>query len=302
MEKIGETVALAFIATVLGMIFALPVSFLAARNLMWASPVTRGLYYVVRTILNVVRSIETLMWAIVFAVWVGLGPYGGMLALMLHTIAALGKLYSEAIESIDPGPIEAVRATGANSLQVIVYAVLPQIVPTFLSFTLYRWDINVRMSTVIGLISDAGLGFLVIQWVRLNNLRAMATAIIAIVLVVAILDYTSAWLRQRVIAGTPVSRRASPARRYATTALLLIGFAVAFVWSWGVSRISFYDLVVGAPEGLNMIRSFLVPEMFTRPTEELSVSATLPVPCGTGAGGVAEVSGPRGKSILRNSA
>ena len=240
LEKIGETVALAFMATVLGMIFALPVSFMAARNLMWGSPITRGIYYVVRTILNVVRSIETLMWAIVFAVWVGLGPFGGMLALTLHTIAALGKLYSEAIESIDEGPIEAVRATGANSLQVIVYAVLPQIVPTFLSFTLYRWDINVRMSTVIGLISDAGLGFLVIQWVRLNNLRAMATAIIAIVLVVAILDFVSAWLRQRIIAGTPASRRASPARRYLTTGLLLLGFAAAFIWSWNVSKISFY--------------------------------------------------------------
>jgi phosphonate transport system permease protein len=177
--------------------------------------------------------------------------------------------------------------------QVIVYAVLPQIVPTFLSFTLYRWDINVRMSTVIGLISDAGLGFLVIQWVRLGNLRAMATAIIAIVLVVAILDYVSAWLRKRIIEGTPVSRRASPLRRYLTTGLLLIGFAVAFIWSWNVSRISFVDLVRGAPEGLRMISSFLVPELFTRPTEEKSVSATLPVPCGSGQAGVAQVSGPR---------
>ena len=250
LEKIGETVALAFMATVLGMIFALPVSFLAARNLMWGHPVTRAIYYVVRTMLNVVRSIETLMWAIVFAVWVGLGPFGGMLALMLHTVAALGKLYSEAIESIDPGPIEAMRATGANMPQVIVYAVLPQIVPTFLSFTLYRWDINVRMSTVIGLISDAGLGFLVIQWVRLGNLRAMATAIIAIVLVVAILDYVSAWLRKRIIEGTPAGRRASPLRRYVTTGLLLIGFAAAFVWSWNVAEISIVDFVQGAPEGL----------------------------------------------------
>jgi phosphonate transport system permease protein len=293
LEKIGETVALAFMATVLGMIFALPVSFLASRNLMWGGPVTRGIYYVVRTILNVVRSIETLMWAIVFAVWVGLGPFGGMLALMLHTIAALGKLYSEAIESIDPGPIEALRSTGASMPQVIVYAVLPQIVPTFLSFTLYRWDINVRMSTVIGLISDAGLGFLVIQWVRLNNLRAMATAILAIVLVVAILDYVSAWLRRRIIEGTPASRRASPLRRTVTTGLLLIGFAAAFVWSWNVSKISFVDLVQGAPEGLGMIRSFLVPELFTRPSEEQSVSATLPVPCGSGQTEEAQVSGPR---------
>jgi phosphonate transport system permease protein len=171
--------------------------------------------------------------------------------------------------------------------------VLPQIVPTFLSFTLYRWDINVRMSTVIGLISDAGLGFLVIQWVRLNKLRAMATAIIAIVLVVAILDYVSAWLRKRIIEGTPVGRRASPLRRVVTTGLLAIGFAAAFVWSWNVSRISFVDFAQGAPEGMRMIGAFLVPELFTRPAEEPSVSTTLPVPCGSGEAQAAQVSGPR---------
>jgi phosphonate transport system permease protein len=291
-EKIGETVALAFMATVLGLIFALPVSFLAARNLMWGNPATRVVYYVVRTLLNIVRSIETLMWAIVFAVWVGLGPFGGMLALMFHTIAALGKLYSEAIESIDPGPIEAVRATGATLPQVIVYAVLPQIVPTFLSFTLYRWDINVRMSTVIGLISDAGLGFLVIQWIRLNRFRSMATAIIAIVLVVAILDYVSGWLRQRVIAGTPAGQRASSMRRTATTGLLVVGFSAAFVWSWSVSRIDLIDFVEGAPTGFKLARAFLIPNMFTRPTEEHSVSATLPVPCSSGEPPPPETGGP----------
>jgi phosphonate transport system permease protein len=293
LEKIGETVALAFMATVLGVIFALPVSFLAARNLMWGSPATRAVYYVVRTLLNIVRSIETLIWAIVFAVWVGLGPFAGTLALLFHTIAALGKLYSEAIESIDPGPIEAVRATGANAVQVVVYAVLPQIVPTFLSFTLYRWDINVRMSTVIGLVSDAGLGFLVIQWIRLNRFRSMATAIIAIVLVIAILDYVSARLRQRILAGTPASQRAGPIRRYATRTLVLIGFAAAFVWSWQVSRISLADLVDGAPGGLRLIRSFLVPDMFTRPTQERTFSATLPVPCGVAEPSPPAVSGAR---------
>jgi phosphonate transport system permease protein len=292
-EKIGETVALAFMATALGLIFALPLSFLAARNLMWGNPVTRVVYYVVRTLLNVVRSIESLMWAIILVVWVGLGPFNGMLALMFHTIAALGKLYSEAIESIDPGPIEAIRATGATFPQVVVYAVLPQIVPTFLSFTLYRWDINVRMSTVVGLISDAGLGFLVIQWIRLNNFRAMATAIIAIVLVVAILDYASGWLRERVIAGRPAGQRVSPLRRYATTGLLIVGFVAAFAWSWNVSKISFYDLAEGAPRGVAMMRDFLVAEFFTRPTEEHSVSATLPVPCSAGEPSLPQESGPR---------
>jgi phosphonate transport system permease protein len=293
LEKIGETIALAFMATVLGLIFAVPVSFLAARNLMWGNSFTRGVYYVVRTLLNVVRSIETLMWAIVFVVWVGVGPFGGMLALTLHTIAALGKLYSEAIESIDPGPIEAIRATGATFPQVVVYAVLPQIVPTFLSFTLFRWDINVRMSTVIGLISDAGLGFLVIQWIRLGDLRAMATAIIAIMLVVAILDYVSGWLRERVIRGTPAGQEASPTRRLAMTAVVTIGFIGAFIWSWNVSRINPVELVRGAPAGLQMLRDFVVPDMLTRPTEEKSVSATLPVPCGSGQPSTSDVSGPR---------
>jgi succinate dehydrogenase hydrophobic anchor subunit len=149
------------------------------------------------------------------------------------------------------------------------------------------------MSTVIGLISDAGLGFLVIQWVRLGNLRAMATAIIAIVLVVAILDYVSAWLRKRIIEGTPAGKRASPLRRTVTMVLLVIGFAVAFVWSWNVARVSFVDLVQGAPQGLKLMGDFLVPEMFTRPTEDQSVSATLPVPCGSGLAEGAKVSGPR---------
>jgi phosphonate transport system permease protein len=292
-EKIGETVALAFMATVLGLIFALPVSFLAARNLMWGNPVTRAIYYVVRTALNIVRSIETLMWAIVFAVWVGLGPFGGMMALMFHTIAALGKLYSEAIESIDPGPIEAIRATGASFPQVVVYGVLPQIVPTFLSFTLYRWDINVRMSTVIGLISDAGLGFLVIQWIRLNRFRSMATAIIAIVLVVAILDYVSGWLRERVIAGTPAGQRVRPVRRYVTTGVLIVGFAAVFAWSWNVSKISFYDFAEGTPRGVRMMRDFLVAQFITRPTDEHSVGATFPVPCSAGEASPPQESGPR---------
>ncbi len=293
LEKIGETVALAFMATVLGLLFALPVSFLAARNLMWGHPVTRVIYYVVRTMLNIVRSIETLMWAIVFAVWVGLGPFGGMLALMFHTIAALGKLYSEAIESIDPGPIEAIRATGATFPQVVVFGVLPQIVPTFLSFTLFRWDINVRMSTVIGLISDAGLGFLVIQWIRLNRFRSMATAIIAIVLVIAILDYVSGWLRERVIAGTPAGKGPSRLRRYVTTGVVLVGFVAAFAWSWNVSRINLVEFVQGAPTGLKLARDFLVPEMFTRPTEEHRVGATLPVPCSAGQPSTPQQSGPR---------
>ncbi len=292
-EKIGETVALAFLATILGMIFALPISFLAARNLMFHNPVTRVIYYIVRTSLNIVRSIETLMWAIIFAVWVGLGPFGGMLALMIHTIAALGKLYSEAIESIDPGPIEAVRATGANDLQVIVYAVVPQILPTFASFTLYRWDINVRMSTVIGLISDAGLGFLVIQWIRLNQFSAMATAILAIMFVVTTLDYASSILRKRIIEGKPASPKQNPFVRWGKWAIVLALFVVTFAWSWNVAEVSFTNLVTGLPSGMKLMKAFAVPDLLDRPTEAHSVRQPLPVPCGVAEAPQPPASGPR---------
>ena len=283
-EKIGETIALAFISTVMGVLFAVPLSFMAARNLMGGNPLTRAVYYVMRTTLNVVRSIETLMWAIIFAVWVGLGPFAGSLALWLHTVAALGKLYSEAIESIDPGPIEAVRATGARGPQVVVYAVLPQIVPTFTSFTLFRWDINVRLSTVIGLVSDAGLGFLVIQWIRLTRFSSMATAIIAIIIVVASLDYVSGWLRERIIAGQPLVRGASPTMRNIFRGAFALGFVGLFLWSWQVAEIDMQELVRGAPDGLRIVRAFAVPELFDRPQETFTVSQPLPVPCGSGDG------------------
>lgn len=279
-EKIGETLALAFLSTVLGVIFAVPVSFLAARNLMGGSPVTLFIYSVVRAILNIIRSIETLIWAIIFAVWVGLGPFAGTLALWFHTVAALAKLYSESIESIDPGPIEAIRATGASWPQMVVYAVLPQILPTFTSFTLYRFDINVRMSTVIGLVSDAGLGFLVIQWVRLNRFSAMATAIIAIVIVVAVLDYLSGWLRERIIQGRPIISDKSPPVRAILRVLIVVGFVAAFAWSWRVAKIDLVKLVTGAPDGLALAREFAVPDLFTRPKETTAISAPIVVPCG----------------------
>ena len=279
-EKIGETLALAFLATVMGVIFAVPVSFLAARNLMSGNAATRIIYNVVRAILNIIRSIETLIWAIIFAVWVGLGPFAGTLALWFHTVAALAKLYSESIESIDPGPIEAVKATGASWTQIVVYAVLPQILPTFTSFTLYRFDINVRLSTVIGLVSDAGLGFLVIQWVRLNRFSAMATAIIAIIIVVAVLDYVSGWLRERIIQGRPIISHRSPPVRALLRILIIAGFVATFAWSWRVAQIDLVELVRGAPQGLALAREFAIPDLVTQPTTTTAISAPIVVPCG----------------------
>lgn len=162
-------------------------------------PIGSVIYMIIRTILNAVRSIEPLIYVIIFVVWVGIGPFAGALALALHTIAALAKLYSEQVESISSGPLEAVTATGANRLQTIMYAVVPQIIPPYISFTMYRWDINVRMSTIIGFAGGGGIGFLLQQNIRLLNYRAAAVQMLAIAIVVATMDYTSAMIRERFV-------------------------------------------------------------------------------------------------------
>ena len=162
-------------------------------------PIGIVMYGIIRTILNGTRSIEALVMAIVFVTWVGLGPFAGALALGLHTVAALAKLYSEQVESISEGPLEAVQATGANRLQTIVFAVVPQIIPPYISFTMYRWDINVRMSTIIGFVGGGGIGFILQQNVNLLNYRAASVNMLAIAIVVATMDYISSSLRERFV-------------------------------------------------------------------------------------------------------
>jgi phosphonate ABC transporter permease subunit PhnE len=164
-------------------------------------PLPTGLtiYFIIRTILNGTRSVESLVMAIVFVIWVGIGPFAGSLALALHTLAALAKLYSEQVESILPGPLEAVTATGANRLQTIVYAVVPQIVSPYISFTMYRWDINVRMSTIIGFVGGGGIGFLLQQNINLLDYRAASVQMLAIAVVVALMDFVSSVVRERMV-------------------------------------------------------------------------------------------------------
>lgn len=199
LDRMVETVFLALMGTTMGVVFAVPLSFLGARNLTSHLPAGGAVYAVTRALFNLTRSIEALVLAIIFTVWVGLGPFAGVLALGVHSIASLGKLYSEAIESIDTGPIEAIMATGASALQVIRYAVVPQIVPQFIAFTIYRWDINVRFSTVIGFVGGGGIGFVLQQYINLLQWPQAATALWMIALVVAALDYASAVVRERVV-------------------------------------------------------------------------------------------------------
>lgn len=193
-----DTIFMALMSTTVALPFAFFVSFLCARNLMKHHWYTKAIYFVLRFVFNFSRSVEPILWAIVFSVWIGIGPFAGMMALMIHSVASLAKQYSEVIEDIDYGPMEAIEATGANPVQVVAYGVVPQIVLPFLSFTIFRWDINIRMATVIGLVGGGGIGTLLFQYQGHADWQSVGTIIIAIALVVWIMDYLTARIREAI--------------------------------------------------------------------------------------------------------
>lgn len=195
LKLLVESLFLAFMATLFSTPIAFVLAFFAASNLTRHSRTMRWLYTFVRTYINISRSIEPLIWAIVLAVWVGIGPFAGALALMIHSISSLVKQYSEAIECVDEGPIEAITATGANRIAVAWFAVVPQVLLPYLAFTIYRWDINVRMSTVIGLVGGGGIGSLLIQEQGLAHWTQVGTIAFLIFLVVWTMDFFSARIR-----------------------------------------------------------------------------------------------------------
>lgn len=195
LSAIVETVYLAFMATVLALPASFVLAFLSARNLMRGNMWLRATYTLVRGLTNFTRSIEPLVWAVIFTVWVKVGPFPGMLALMVHTISSLAKQYSEQIEDIDPGPMEAIASTGARPLQIVWFGVVPQVFIPFLSFTIYRWDINVRMATVIGLVGGGGIGTMLNQYQMLAQWREVGLIVLVIALVVWAMDYVSARIR-----------------------------------------------------------------------------------------------------------
>jgi phosphonate ABC transporter permease subunit PhnE len=193
-----ETIFMALMATLLGLILAFPLSFLGARNLMGKGPLGWAIYTLTRAFFNIFRSVEVLIWAIIFAVWVSFGPFAGVIALAIHTVAALGKLYSEQVESIDPGPVEAMTAVGARRWQIIIYGIIPQIIPSFMAFTMYRWDINVRMSTIIGLVGGGGIGRILFYYKNELEWEKVGAVVITIIAVVWTMDYISGRVRERI--------------------------------------------------------------------------------------------------------
>src|SRR4030042_6059465 len=171
---------------------ALPFSFLAAKNLTGRSRASLWLYYLTRATFNILRSIEALLYVAIFVFWVGIGPFAGMLALAVTTFALIGKLFSEAIENIETGPIEAINATGANRLQMIFYAIIPQIVPSFVSYIVYQWDINIRMATIIGFAGGGGIGLTLSTFFGSLQYHKAGTVVLSIVVVVALMDFARA--------------------------------------------------------------------------------------------------------------
>lgn len=194
-----ETIYLALLATMFAIPFAFVLSFFAAKNLMSGSPLSKLVYIFIRTLSTIFRSIEAIVWAIIFCVWVGIGPFAGMLALWIHSIASLIKLYSEQIENIDPGPVEAIKASGASTLQVWRYAVAPQILAPYLAFTIYRWDINVRMATIVGFVGGGGIGLALYQQQQMLAWRNVGLIMWLIALVVWIMDMFSGYIRTKLI-------------------------------------------------------------------------------------------------------
>lgn len=193
--EVVETIFVAFLATAIAVPAAFILAFFCAKNIM-TTPATFAIYAFLRTILNLTRSIEPLIWAVIFSVWVGIGPFAGMLALMIHSVASLAKQYSEIIEGVDEGPIDGIRATGANRVQVIWFGIVPQVVLPYIAFTFYRWDINVRMATVIGLAGGGGIGTLLIKYQGQAMWPEVGCIILVIAVVVWSMDTASAHVRE----------------------------------------------------------------------------------------------------------
>lgn len=193
------TVNIALIGTVVAAIFALPLSLLAARNLTQSTWLTRAAYFLTRTFFNVDRGVDTLILALILVAAVGLGPFAGALAMAIHSIADLGKLYSEAIENAEQGSIEALESSGAPGISVVRWGLLPQVLPLFLSYTLYRFEINFRVSIVLGFVGAGGIGFILNETMRGGQYTKAMLAIIVIVLVVNLIDFLSAAVRRRLV-------------------------------------------------------------------------------------------------------
>ena len=175
-------------------VLALPLGFLSARNV-----VPGQMFYPARALFNLFRSVDTMVYALFFVAAVGLGPFPGILAVVTYTTMTLAKLYSEAIEGIEPGPVEAIAATGASRLQVLRFGILPQVLPLFASYVLYRLETNIRAATILGFVGAGGIGFYIQTYLRMINYPAASAVLLVLVAMVMGVDFASSRLRARIV-------------------------------------------------------------------------------------------------------
>ncbi len=178
-EEMVITLQIALWGTALAVVTAVPLGLLASSNI-----VPAWVYQPVRRLMDAFRAINEMVFAMLFVVAVGLGPFAGVLALWIHTAGVLAKLFSEAVEAIDPQPVEGIRSTGAGALHEIVYGVIPQVMPLWISFTLYRFESNVRSASVVGMVGAGGIG--VVLWEIIRGFQYAQTAAVMIIIVVSV--------------------------------------------------------------------------------------------------------------------
>jgi phosphonate transport system permease protein len=245
-----ETIAIGFWGTILGMTISLPLGFLSAKN-------TSGgiVYNISKGLVNFLRAIPEVMYAIVFVISIGMGAPAGVLALSLHTIGLLSKFYAEAIESIDRKPVEAIEATGSHGLGVIRHAVLPQVFPLFMGYNLYLLDHNIRAAMVLGLVGAGGLGVELFTQMRSFNYQKAAAVIIIIFAIITIIDRVSARLRKDIIDGKFLSRE----NRSKDSLLLLIISVVAMLSLYFIP-VNFKEMAYGIPRIGEFLRGMFPPD------------------------------------------
>jgi phosphonate transport system permease protein len=217
MGEMWDSIAIAWLGTMIAAVFAVPLAFLAAENL-----TARPVVWIVRLILNVLRAVPEIILAIALVPILGLTPKAGVVAIGIGSIGTLGKLCSEVLEGIQPGPLEAADAVGANRVQRLRWGVLPQALPEIASFVLYRFEINIRASAVLGVIGAGGIGGVLAESLRFKDWGTAGLALIIVVVVTMMIDAVSGWVRRRLVRGseqkvaaalldTPVVPDAAPA-------------------------------------------------------------------------------------------
>jgi phosphonate transport system permease protein len=205
-----ETFAISLVGSVLSVCIAFPLALGATRTILYRGVLYEGqglgpgdkaarvsVYAVSKTVLAVLRTVPEIVWALIFVFVVGLGPFPGVLALGFHTGGVLGKLFGEVLEDVDPRPLEALQSTGASRLGIVLYGILPQALPQFVSYALYRWEVNIRAAAIMGFVGAGGLGQRIHVAISLFHEHQLLTLILAIYVMVTLVDALSAWLRGR---------------------------------------------------------------------------------------------------------